>query len=135
MNRILFVCQHNSCRSQMAEGFARHLGGDGLAVVSAGLEPRGVDTGAIAVMAEAGIDISQQRSQALSEFQPEAYDAAISLCGCGVNLPQAWLLRPIFQDWAIADPAGQPLEAYRQARDGIRERVETLLARLPAAQG
>ena len=58
MNRILFVCRHNSCRSQMAEGFARYFGGDRLAVASAGLEPRGVDPGVIAVTAETGIDIS-----------------------------------------------------------------------------
>ena len=88
----MFVCKKNSRRSQMAEGFARSLGAGKIAVSSAGLEASQVDPTAIQVMSEVGIDISDQTSQPLSNFNPEDYNAVISLCGCGVNLPDAWLL-------------------------------------------
>lgn len=98
MKKIMFVCKKNSRRSQMAEGFARTLGEGKIAVTSSGLEASSVDPTTVEVMSEVGVDISEQTSKPLSDFNPEDYDAVISLCGCGVNLPEAWVLREVFQD-------------------------------------
>jgi arsenate reductase len=125
----MFVCKKNSSRSQMAEGFAKKLGHGKIAVTSSGLEASTVHPGAIAAMAAVGIDISGQTSNALAEFQPEDFDAVISLCGCGVSLPPAWLTRDYFDDWQLDDPAEQP-EIFPRVRDEVRDRVEVLLARL-----
>ena len=127
MKRVMFVCKKNSCRSQMAEGFARHLGEGKISVTSSGLEASEVNSTAVEVMSEIGIDISSQTSKALSDFQPQDYDIVISLCGCGVNLPEAWVLREVFQDWQLDDPAEQPIETFHRVRDEIKERVETLI--------
>lgn len=127
MKRVMFVCKRNSCRSQMAEGFARTLGSGVWDVRSSGLEASRVHPTALVVMAEAGIDISHQTSNALSEFAPEDFDIVISLCGCGVNLPPAWVLREVFQDWQLDDPDGQLLAVFHRVRDEIRARVESLL--------
>lgn len=127
MKRIMFVCKKNSCRSQMAEGFARTLGDGKIGVTSSGLESSGVHPTAIQVMSEIGIDISNQSSKPLSNFHPEDYDVVISLCGCGVNLPSTWLLRSVFADWQLDDPDGQPIETFRRVRDEIKERVAKLL--------
>lgn len=127
MKRVMFVCKKNSCRSQMAEGFARHLGEGKISVTSSGLEASEVNSTAVKVMSEIGIDISSQTSKALSDFQPQDYDIVISLCGCGVNLPEAWVLREVFQDWQLDDPADQPIETFHRVRDEIKERVETLI--------
>jgi arsenate reductase len=78
-------------------------------------------------MAEAGIEISDQTSNALAEFSPEDFDGVISLCGCGVNLPEAWALRELFEDWQLDDPDGQPIEVFRRVRDEIRDRVTALI--------
>ena len=96
MKRVMFVCKKNSRRSQMAEGFARTLGAGMIEVASSGLEASKVDPKAVEVMAEIGIDISNQTSKPLNDFNSDDYDAVISLCGCGVNLPEAWVLREIF---------------------------------------
>lgn len=129
MKRVMFVCKKNSARSQMAEGFARHLGAGKIAVTSSGLEASQVRPEAIATMKAAGIDITQQTSKALSEFQPEDFDVVISLCGCGVNLPPAWLTREVFQDWQLDDPAEHP-EIFPRVREEVRDRVEQLIASL-----
>jgi arsenate reductase (thioredoxin) len=129
MKRIMFVCKKNSARSQMAEGFATALGGGKFAITSSGLEASMVRSEAIATMAEAGIDISHQRSKALSEFSAADFDIVVSLCGCGVSLPREWLAREIFEDWQLADPAEQP-EIFPRVRDEIRDRVLFLLNRL-----
>jgi glutathione/glutaredoxin type arsenate reductase len=127
MQRVLFVCKKNSRRSQMAEGFARALGGDQVYVASAGLEASFVDPLTVQVMQEVGIDISQQRSKPLSEFQPADFDAVISLCGCGVNLPPEWLTRDYFADWQLEDPEGGDLDTFRRVRDQVKERVTQFL--------
>lgn len=126
----MFVCKRNSCRSQMAEGFARTLGEGKIAVSSSGLEASRVHPTAIEVMQEVGIDINNQTSDPLSDFSPDDYDAVVSLCGCGVNLPEAWLLRGVFEDWQLDDPDGQPLETFRRVRGEVKERVEQLIAKL-----
>lgn len=125
----MFVCKRNSCRSQIAEGFARSLGSSNVEVTSSGLEASRVHPTAIEVMAEIGIDIGNQTSNSLSEFEATDYNAVISLCGCGVNLPPQWLTREIFEDWQLDDPDGQPLETFRRVRDEIQIRVEQLLSR------
>lgn len=125
----MFVCKRNSCRSQMAEGFARSLGAGQVEVTSSGLEASRVHPTAIEVMAEIGIDIKDQTSNSLSEFQATDFDAVISLCGCGVNLPPEWVAREIFEDWQLDDPDGQPLATFRRVRDEIKIRVEQLLSR------
>jgi arsenate reductase (thioredoxin) len=128
MKKVMFVCKKNSCRSQMAEGFAKTLGEGKISVTSSGLEASQVHPTAIEVMSEIGIDITNQTSKSLNDFQPEDYDAVISLCGCGVNLPEAWILRDIFEDWQLEDPDGKSLETFRRVRDEIKEKVNKLVA-------
>ncbi|WP_210404121.1 arsenate reductase, glutathione/glutaredoxin type [Chroococcidiopsis sp. TS-821] len=130
MKKVMFVCKKNSRRSQMAEGFARTLGEGKIAVTSSGLEASAVDPTTVEVMSEVGIDISNQTSKPLSDFNPEDYDAVISLCGCGVNLPEAWVLREVFQDWQLDDPEGESVEKFREVREQVKERVEKLIASL-----
>lgn len=135
MKHVMFVCKKNSRRSHMAEGFARTLGKGKIAVTSSGLEASQVDPITVQVMSEIGIDISDQTSKPLSDFNPEDYDAVISLCGCGVNLPEAWVLRDVFQDWQLDDPEGQSIETFRRVRDEIQERVEILSQSLTTSKG
>jgi arsenate reductase len=129
MKRIMFVCKQNSARSQMAEGFARSLGAGKIAVTSSGLATSQVNPHAIAVMKDIGIDIAHQTSKPLSDFDPADFDIVISLCGCGVNLPPEWVVRPVFEDWQLADPAEQP-EIFPRVRDRIEERVRKLIQTL-----
>lgn len=130
MKRVMFVCKKNSRRSQMAEGFARTLGEGKIAVSSSGLEASQVDPTTVAVMSEIGIDISEQTSKPLSDFNPEEYDAVISLCGCGVNLPESWVLRDVFEDWQLDDPEGESIETFQRVRDEVKERVAKLVKSL-----
>jgi arsenate reductase (thioredoxin) len=129
MKKVMFVCKKNSSRSQMAEGFATQLGAGKIAVTSSGLEASQVHPGAIAAMAAVGIDIAHQTSNALSEFKPEDFDAVISLCGCGVNLPPEWVTRDVFADWQLDDPAEHP-EIFPRVRDEVRKRVVQLIDQL-----
>ncbi len=128
MKKVMFVCKKNSRRSQMAEGFARILSEGKISVTSSGLESSYVDPKTIDIMSEIGIDISNQTSKSLSDFHPQDYDAVISLCGCGANLPEAWVLREVFSDWQIDDPEGQSIETFRRVRDEVKERVVQLIA-------
>lgn len=111
----------------MAEGFAKTLGQGKIEATSSGLEASQVHPEAIASMKAIGIDITDQTSNALSEFSPEHFDAVISLCGCGVSLPQEWLNRDYFDDWQLDDPAEQP-EIFPRVRDEVKERVVALIA-------
>lgn len=130
MKKVMFVCKKNSRRSQMAEGFARTLGAGKIGVASSGLEASHVDPVSVQVMSEIGIDISNQSSKALSEFNPEDFHAVISLCGCGVNLPEAWVIREVFEDWELQDPEGESIDTFRQVRDQVKERVVQLIESL-----
>jgi len=129
MKRVMFVCKKNSARSQMAEGFAKTLGKGKIEVVSSGLEASQVRPEAIATMNEIGIDITEQHSKALSDFKAQDFDVVISLCGCGVNLPTDWVVRDVFEDWQLDDPAEQP-EIFPRVRDEIKERVTQLIESL-----
>ena len=130
MKKVMFVCKRNSCRSQMAEGFAKTLGEGKIEVTSSGLEASQVHPTAIEVMSEVGIDISNQTSNPLSDFNAEDYDVVISMCGCGVNLPPEWLTQELFEDWQLDDPDGQPIETFYRVRDEIKERVAKLINQL-----
>ncbi len=132
MKRVMFVCKKNSRRSQMAEGFAKTLGAGKIEVKSSGLSASFVDPLTVEAMKEVGIDIGEQTSKVLTDFNPEDFDAVISLCGCGVNLPPEWVTREVFEDWQLDDPEGEGLETYRRIRDEIKARVETLIAQLTA---
>jgi arsenate reductase (thioredoxin) len=132
MKRVMFVCKKNSARSQMAEGFAKTLGAGKIEVTSSGLEASQVRAEAIATMKDAGIDISNQTSNALSEFKPDDFDVVISLCGCGVNLPPEWVTREIFEDWQLDDPAEQS-EIFPRVRDEVKARVTDLIATIESA--
>ncbi len=126
MKRVMFVCKKNSARSQMAEGFAKALGAGKIEITSSGLEASQVRPEAIATMQDIGIDISNQTSKPLSDFSPENFDVVISLCGCGVNLPPEWLVREVFEDWQLDDPAENP-EIFPRVRDEVKERVVKLI--------
>ncbi len=118
--RVLFVCVGNTCRSQMAEGWARHLG---LEAASAGTHPgTTVATNAIEVMAEKGIDISQQSPSRIDDYNHTEFDKVFSM-GCGVECPNI----PIDADWELDDPVGQNIEIYQQTRDSIELQVRALI--------
>ncbi len=130
MKKVMFVCRRNSCRSQMAEGFAKTLGEGKIEVTSSGLEASRVHPTAKEVMSEIGIDISNQTSDALNDFDAEDYDAVISMCGCGVNLPPEWVTQEVFEDWELEDPDGKSLETFHRVRNEIKERVAKLIEQL-----
>lgn len=129
MKRVMFVCKKNSARSQMAEGFAKTLGLGLIEVTSSGLEASQINPRAMVAMDEVGIDIRHQTSKALSDFNPEDFDVVISLCGCGVNLPPEWVVRDVFADWQLDDPAEHP-EIFPKVRDEVKERVTRLIESL-----
>lgn len=129
MKRVMFVCKKNSARSQMAEGFAKTLAEGKIEIISSGLEASQVNPGAISAMDAVGIDIRDQTSKALSNFSPEDFDVVISLCGCGINLPTEWVLRDVFEDWQLDDPAEQP-EIFPRVRDEVKARVALLIQKL-----
>ena len=130
MKKVMFVCRRNSCRSQMAEGFAKTLGNSKIEVTSSGLEASRVHPTAIEVMSEVGIDLNSQTSDALSNFTADDYDAVISMCGCGTSLPEGWVMQEVFEDWELEDPDGKPIETFHRVRDEIKERVSNLVERL-----
>ena len=139
MWRVLFVCTHNSARSQMAEGYLRRLGGDAVEAVSAGTEPGELHPLAIAVMAEDGIDISEQYAKPVDDFVQQRFDYVITVCD------DANEACPFFPNaanrlhWSFPKPSavkGTPEERlafFRDVRDGIRARVRELLT--DATQG
>lgn len=133
--RVLFLCTGNSCRSQMAEGWARHLLTDEVEVHSAGVAPHGVDPRAVKAMAEAGVDISGQRSKHLDDLAHLKFDCVITLCddaqqSCPVFPAQVRVIHHGFDDPpCMAVGARNEEEAmgpYRRVRDEIRAFVEKL---------
>lgn len=130
MKKVMFVCRRNSCRSQMAEGFAKTLGAGKIEVTSSGLEASRVHPTAIEVMSEIGIDLKDQTSDPLSNFNADDYDAVISMCGCGAGLPSAWVTQEVFEDWELDDPDGQAIATFHRVRDEIKERVAKLIDQL-----
>lgn len=130
--RVLFVCVENSNRSQMAQAFAKMLGGEKVESLSAGSRPSGrVNPKAIAAMAELGYDLSAHSSKGLDEFNGTEIDAAVTM-GCGDACPLVKAKRRI--DWQIPDPREMPPEEFRGVRDLIRAKVEGLLKELGVTQ-
>ena len=128
VQRIVFVCVENSCRSQIAEAFARLYAGANLEVYSAGSRPSGqVNPKAIASMAEIGYDLTTHASKSLDDLPKVDFDAAITM-GCGDECP---LLRAKQRvDWGIPDPKHLSPDEFRQVRDLIADRVRALIAGL-----
>jgi arsenate reductase len=133
--KILFLCTGNSCRSQMAEGWARHLKGDILEPYSAGTSAKGLDPRAVRAMAEAGVDISAQRSKTVADLPPVGFDWVVTVCGhaaesCPVFPGRVRRMHAGFDDPpALAHDAASDDEAmghYRRVRDEIRRFVEEL---------
>jgi len=128
--RVLFLCTGNSCRSQMAEGFLRHIAGDRFEVFSAGVKPTQVNPLAIKVMAEAGIDISKHRSKSAMEFLGQQFDYIITVCD---NAKQTCPVFPGKHEkihWDLEDPAEaqgseeERIVVFRKIRDEIRKKIE-----------
>jgi len=126
--KILFLCVANSARSQMAEGLARAVLGGAVDVYSAGSAPTRVNPNAIAVMAEAGIDISQQRSKAVSDIDAGSMDLIITLCADEVCPVVPGRVKRLH--WPLSDPAAAPpelaLAKFREVRDILRQRLMQL---------
>jgi arsenate reductase len=123
--RLLFVCIENSCRSQMAQGFARALGGDHVSAFSAGSKPSGqLDLRAVRFMAEKGIDLSRQRSKGLDDLPPGVTWDWIVTMGCGDACP--WLPARHRLDWDLPDPKSLDDDGFRHVRDRIERLVHGL---------
>ncbi|HEB82136.1 MAG TPA: arsenate reductase (thioredoxin) [Gammaproteobacteria bacterium] len=132
---ILFLCTGNSCRSQMAEGWAKHFGGDRFKIQSAGIETHGKNPRAIAVMKEAGVDISGQESTKVTDQMLDDADLVVTVCGhadehCPVLPPGTKK-----EHWPLEDPAKatgteeEIMDQFRASRDDIKQRVQDLLSR------
>ena len=125
---VLFVCVHNAGRSQMAAGFLATLGRGRVNVLSAGSAPADqLNPMAVKAMAEVGIDITVNEPRILTETDVADSDVVITM-GCGDACPVFPGKR--YEDWLLADPAGQPIEQVREIRDEIRRRTLALLESL-----
>lgn len=138
--KLLFLCTGNSCRSQMAEGWAKHLKSDEIEAYSAGIEIHGLNPIAVQIMAEAGVDISGQVSKHVKDLMDIPFDYVITLCGhaqetCPVFPRQSKTIHVGFNDPpALARDATtdeEKVDAYRRVRDEIRRFVEGLPEVLP----
>ncbi len=132
MIRVLFVCLGNSCRSQMAEGFARFYGRGVWEAESCGLMPATIISPLTReVMEEKGIDLGDQFPKPLEWVQPERFDLIVNLSGC--ELPGEWA--PRVRAWTVRDPIGQSEKVYRQVRDEIETLVLALLEEARQSSG
>ena len=142
--KILFLCTGNSCRSQMAEGWARHLKGDIIDVYSAGIETHGLNPNAVKVMGEAGLDISKHRSKNVDELKDIKFDFVITVCGhANENCPffpgKAKVVHVGFDDppklAKSAKSEEEALDCYRRVRDQIRCFIENDMDRITGFSG
>jgi len=133
---ILFLCTGNSCRSQIAEGWARHLGANGIQAHSAGIESHGKNPRAILVMHEVDVDISQQESTKLTDEMLAAADYLVTVCGHADENCPALPAGIRKEHWPLDDPAkasgteDEIMAVFRASRDDIRQRVDGLIERL-----
>jgi arsenate reductase len=141
MLKVLFLCTGNSCRSQMAEGWARHLKAELVEPYSAGVETHGLNPKAVQVMAEAGVDISGHHSKHVRELSDVAFDYVITVCGnaqesCPLFSGRAQVVHVGFDDpprlAKAARTEEEALNHYRRVRDEIRKFVESLPEALPS---
>jgi arsenate reductase len=141
--KILFLCTGNSCRSQMAEGFLRHLASEVFDARSAGINPKGLNPDAVSVMREVGIDISGQRSKHAEEFFKEHFPYVITVCDNAKESCPVFPGAVKYLHWSLEDPAAaqgtqdERLKVFRRVRDKIHQHVLGLIeeirsARLPA---
>ena len=125
--KVAFVCVHNSCRSQMAEGFTRNLGSNIFDTYSAGTEEYpAVKPLAVEVMEEVGIDMSSQYPKLLTDI-PKELDLLITM-GCNVSCP--YIPTKHSEDWGLDDPSGGPIEDFRVTRELIKDKVLNLIERV-----
>jgi arsenate reductase (thioredoxin) len=133
MKRVLFLCTHNSARSQMAEGLLRALAGDRFEVASAGTEQTRVRPEAIHAMHELGIDISAHTSKTLERFRGEDWDEVITVCDSANESCPVFPGARQRRHWSIDDPSGvtgseqERLAAFRRARDELEGRIRAEL--------
>lgn len=140
--RVLFLCTGNSCRSHMAEGFLRALGGNTFESLSAGAKPAGyVHPLAVEAMREAGVDISKHTSKSIGDFEGQELDYLITVCD------KAWESCPTFSGaaktlhWSFDDPAHaqgtdeEKMRVFRRVREEIKQRIRLFLAATPSTHG
>lgn len=138
MKKVVFLCVHNSGRSQMAEAFAKRLGAGTLIAESAGTQPgSGLNPQVVQAMQEIGYDMAGHYPKVMTEEMVETADKVITM-GCGVNPADAdtggaAVCPAVFvesEDWPLEDPKGKPLEKVREIRDQIKQKVERLVQEL-----
>lgn len=130
--KVLFLCTGNSCRSQMAEGWARHLKADSIEAFSAGIKPIGLSSRAVKVMAEAGVDISAHQSKHIDDLAGIDFNCVVTVCDnarqqCPVFPGRAKMVHKSFEDPYFAEGSeNQIMETFRKVRDQIKAFVETM---------
>lgn len=130
MKKVIFVCVHNSGRSQMAEAFAKRLGQGKLIAESAGTEPGdALNPTAVAAMEELGYDMSGHHPKMMTLDMVDSADRIITM-GCGVDATTCPAAFMPTEDWGLDDPKGQPMEKVRKIRDEIKLRVEKLMTEM-----
>ncbi len=135
--RVLFICTHNSARSQMAEGLLRHLAGDRFEAYSAGTEATLVRPLAIKAMAEIGIDISGQTSKTLNRYLNEPFAMVITVCDSAAETCPIFPGAAQRRHWSLPDPSkatgseSEQLAVYRRVREELRARIENELLERP----
>ena len=138
---VLFICTGNACRSQIAEGWANHLGGAILEARSAGIEAHGQNPRAIAVMREASVDITAQTSKKLDDTLLTWADLVITVCGHADEHCPMLPARVTKQHWPLSDPAKaqgtseEIMSVFRATRDDIRNRVTAIITQLAQSRG
>jgi len=136
LKKVIFVCIHNSGRSQMAEAFAKKLGKGVIEAESAGTSPGGeLNPQAVAAMEEIGYDMSGHYPKMMTNEMVDTADRVVTM-GCGVNLDEAaegGVCPAVFvpsEDWGLEDPKGKPIEKVREIRDDIKARIEKLITEM-----
>ena len=130
MNNVLFLCTGNSARSQMAEGWLHHLGGEQFTAFSAGTHPVGLNPYAIAAMNEVGVDIAAYRSKPVQEFKDQRFDYVITVCDRAKESCPIWPGATALLHWSFEDPASacgsdeDRRDMFRKVRDQIADRIK-----------
>lgn len=138
--RVLFLCTGNSARSQMAEGYLRHVAGNEFEPFSAGIEPKGMNPLAVEAMKEIGIDISRQSSKDVKEFLGQAIPYVITVCDNAKSRCPIFPSTYKFLHWSLVDPAeasgshDEKLAVFRRVRDEIAQRIQQELLTPAASQ-
>ncbi len=138
--KVLFLCTGNSARSQMAEGYLRHVAADEFEPLSAGIEPKGLNPLAVEAMGEIGIDISQQQSKDVKEFLGQSIPYVVTVCDNAKEHCPIFPRTYKFLHWSLVDPAQatgtheEQLAAFRRIRDEIAKRIQRELLAKVASQ-